>query len=283
METLGIKETMLMRAKLYRKIEEVANGIGALQKEGQNSFSRYKYITHEQVTTALRPLLLKFHLSVMMEIESHNEKEFKSDKGKLTTRSIVDAVFTLVDTETGYFEKFTFPGAEQDNGGKSLQQAITQAQKYFLFKTFKVTDKESDGDSKTTEIQTTKADPKAPAKPKQPAPKLSDLKAQLAAIHTTEGVKAFYNSKGGKDSPKGFKAAVIERAEAIIKESNEEAQSNGVKRWKITSKTGNGQYTITQSIKDGWGCTCKAFQTRKGGQLCKHIDEVIENISSHAK
>lgn len=276
MEGLTVKEEMKFRAGLYAKIEEVASEVGALKKEGQNSFSRYKYITHEQIQTALRPLLVKFGLSITMEVTNHIEKEFKSDKGKLTTRSIVDAVFTLVDTKTGYQVKIKFPGAEQDNGGKSLQQAITQAQKYFLFKTFKVTDKESDGDQKTTEVIT-----KAPIKKTVKGPTLATLKAQLKAIHTTDGVKSFYNSNGGKDSPKGLRAAVIARGEAIKAEQAKEA--DGLKSWTIRSKTGGGQYKVTQSPVNGWGCTCKAFQNRKAGELCKHVEQVIENLSNATK
>ena len=155
-EAKGLDCANVLRAQLYSKIELVANAIGALEKDGNNSFSRYKYITHEAVTTAIRPLLVSHSLSVVMDIEDYNERDFetKNSKGeiKVTTRTVMICRFYITDTETGYQESHRWIGAEQDNGGKSMQQAATQANKYFLFKLFKITDKESDSDSVTNEV-----------------------------------------------------------------------------------------------------------------------------------
>lgn len=125
--------------------------------------------------------------------------------------------------------------------------------------------------------------------PEPPALKLSDLIKDLKSIHTTEGVKAFYLSHGNKDYPAGLRAAVIARNEEIVKELESEKAAEkktvgGVLSWTITSKTNPGQkYKITQGKKTGWGCTCKAFQTRKKGEFCKHVEEIIETIASNGK
>jgi hypothetical protein len=68
--------------------------------------------------------------------------------------------FKIIDLETGYFEEVNFVGAEQDSGGKSLQQAITQCTKYFYFKLFKISSKdEVDGDTQT--VTASQSAPKA--------------------------------------------------------------------------------------------------------------------------
>ena len=65
--------------------------------------------------------------------------------------------------ERGYSIIESFIGAEQDTGGKSMQQAITQCCKYFYFKLFNVSSQdEIDGDEKTEpQGQPPKADDKA--------------------------------------------------------------------------------------------------------------------------
>lgn len=149
-----------LRAKLYLKVEKLANNIGALKKEGSTSLGGgrgYKYITHEQVTDALRPLLLKHKLSVVVEVTDYSERDFKTVnryKAEVyNTRSVVSLAIRLTDTETGFSDVLKFAGAEQDNGGKSMQQAISQAVKYAMFKIFKISENETDGDKSIKEIK----------------------------------------------------------------------------------------------------------------------------------
>jgi hypothetical protein len=74
-------------------------------------------------------------------------------KVKVTIRTNVKMAIDVIDTETGYCMPYYFTGSDQDTGGKSEQQAITQCFKYFLFKLFKISTKDDqDGDSKTQEI-----------------------------------------------------------------------------------------------------------------------------------
>lgn len=162
MEVTPTKSDFQMVAKLHQKIQTCSQGIGKLENDGKNSFSNYKYISNVQMTTAMRSYLLPNKLSIVASVLDMDEREFANDKGKLTVRSTVTMAFQIVDLETGYSIMESFVGAEQDTGGKSLQQAITQCTKYFYFKLFNVSSQDDiDPDSKTTEVN----QPKVVAKP----------------------------------------------------------------------------------------------------------------------
>ncbi len=95
--------------------------------------------------------------------------------------------FDIIDTETGYKIVSQFTGSDQDYGGKSEQQAITQCNKYFLFNLFKISTKdEQDGDSKTTEIGANKGNNSnktvaTPQKETAPPPQKTNLTEAILA------------------------------------------------------------------------------------------------------
>ena len=146
------KTEMEYRAALGIKIEAMAKGIGALAKDGTNTFSNYSYISNEQLVAAMRQKLGEHMLSISTDVLDYEERESIDAKGKQVIRTIVKMSFQIVDLETGYMELRQFMGAEQDSGGKSFSQAITQCTKYFYFKLFKVTSKdEQDPDGNTNQ------------------------------------------------------------------------------------------------------------------------------------
>jgi len=142
-----------LKMKLSTKVETMAQAIGALAKDGENTHSKFNFISNEQAITAIRNFGLDNKLSVSpLDVVEYEERESTTGNGKQVIRSIVKMSFDLVDLETGYSEIRYFVGADQDTGGKSMAQAITACSKYFLFKLFKITSKdEQDPDAKTTD------------------------------------------------------------------------------------------------------------------------------------
>jgi len=133
------------------KIETLAKNVGGLTPDGRNNFSKYDYISANQMMLHLRENLLEVGLSVLPNVESYEERDYVSSDGRVTIRTVVNMSFTIIDLESGYSQVLNFVGAEQDTGGKSFQQAVTQATKYFLFKLLKTSsDTDADGDAKTT-------------------------------------------------------------------------------------------------------------------------------------
>ena len=181
---IAVSDERLAVMKLGEKIEQLSIAIGAMQKDGTNTFSQYKYISSEQMVTSLRTKCLANKVSILPSVSSYTEREFQSDKGKTSIRTTVMMDFKLIDLETGYFETLPFVGSEQDNGGKSMQQAITQCCKYFYFKLFNVTSRDDiDGDGKTTVIEPPKVEPK-------PIPTLNAEQFTLAMKSDAKGITA---------------------------------------------------------------------------------------------
>ena len=138
---------------LGEKIETLSQNIGKLKRDGKNDKMGYSFVSAEAMMEALRNNLKEAGLSIIPSVVNYDERDFVKDDGRVTIRTIVTMNFKIIDLVTGYSIDTEFTGAEQDTAGKSMQQAITQATKYFLFKTFKISaDGEvADGDRKTTE------------------------------------------------------------------------------------------------------------------------------------
>jgi len=185
----SIQQEMQHRAKLSAKIEKLAYDIGAMQKDGRNKFSAYDYISNEQLTTVLRERLHGAGIGIVADVIDHEERESVNEKGKQVIRTIVRMSFEITDLETGYREMHTFAGAEQDTGGKSFQQAITQCTKYFHFKLLKITSmEEKDPDAHTHEVK---------AAPKLTPPQRPAEKKQLTPAHTYWSKAVEYMANGG--------------------------------------------------------------------------------------
>jgi hypothetical protein len=149
-------------AKLCLKIEEISKEIGALKEDEKNVHSNYSYISYQQMDAKLRTMLSEKKLSIIPQIvKQHDEistfidKDSKgNEKQRQIIRTTVEGDFKIVDLETGYHIVRHWIGVDQDYGGKSGGQAITEFCKRFYFKLFKISSKEDiDPDSKTTEVK----------------------------------------------------------------------------------------------------------------------------------
>jgi hypothetical protein len=152
------------RAKLGAKIAAAAKAFGAVSEDGENKHSSYNYISSNKMVMILREHLSDHSLSIIPEVLEMHETSttFTSSSGNESTwiRTTVKMSFEIIDTETGFSMTKTFFGADQDTGGKSSGQAITECTKRFYFKLFQISSKdETDPDSKTTTTPTQK--PKA--------------------------------------------------------------------------------------------------------------------------
>jgi len=142
------------KAKLGEKISKMLKSFGAVAEDGKNTHSNYEYITSNKMVALMREHLESHRLSIIPEIVDYSE----SKDGKWI-RSIVKMKFEIIDIDTGYSIVKMWVGADQDVGGKSCGQAITEACKRFYFKLFQVSSKEEkDPDGKTTDTPPGKSD-----------------------------------------------------------------------------------------------------------------------------
>ena len=159
---------MQLIAKFGEKISKMCKSIGEVEQDGTNTNSNYKYISSDNLVGQIRTNLSVNKLAIFPELGEIEEKsttaQNKAGKTVYWTKTTVKMRFEIVDTETGYVKIFNWTGSDQDTGGKSLGQAITECTKRFYFKLFQVSSKEDkDPDSNTGNMPT--EDSPAPAKP----------------------------------------------------------------------------------------------------------------------
>ena len=141
-------------AALGAKIALLGKELGQVKEDAKNDFSKYNYISGNQMAALIRDSLPKYFLAIVPEIYDYSETMSTNDKNKQVIRTVVKVQFTIIDTETGFSMVQKWIGADQDTGGKSFGQAVTEATKRFYLKLFNVSSKEDiDPDSKTTEVE----------------------------------------------------------------------------------------------------------------------------------
>jgi len=205
------KKVMECRAKLAKKILTISKALGAVQQDGQNTTGQgYKFISYEQADAHLRTLEEKYGVQIVPEIIAHNEEEYltaekpayktqykevPAQPAKVGIRTTLDCIMHIIDAETGFQIDSRWCGADQDVGGKSFSQAITECCKRFKLKLYKISSKDDvDPDSKTTEGKdpktktappaSKKEEQKAPAKKTRENPKDPTWKKLMKAIET---------------------------------------------------------------------------------------------------
>ena len=135
-------------AVLAAKIAEIYSEVGALSKDGYNAFSRYNFISYEQMYATLRPLMAKHGIICLYSSDSVEERD--TDDKKI--RTIVKGRLIFVCAETGATLEVGTVGGDIDNMGKSTGKAITEAHKRALGKCFLVSSKDDvDPDSISTQ------------------------------------------------------------------------------------------------------------------------------------
>ena len=148
------------------KLTKIISEIKAVKKDGKNDFSNYDYISYEQLNAIVRPLLSKHNLIIVPNITEITEHYSVNSKDKEVVRTILKGTVKAICGETGEILEFGMVGADQDTGGKSASQAVTEFDKRALFKMFKVSSKaDIDPDSKTVETTQKKPEPKPVPKP----------------------------------------------------------------------------------------------------------------------
>lgn len=119
------------KLNLYQKISAVMQDVEYLSKDDEIKFSstKYKAISEEKVTQAVRQSLIK-HGLVILPVEQNHSKE-----GTLST---VDTKYKIVDIDTGQHEIIVSSGTGADTQDKGVGKAMTYSYKYLLLRTFAI-------------------------------------------------------------------------------------------------------------------------------------------------
>lgn len=89
---------------------------------------QYRFVSHDQVTAALHPLLVKHRVVIIPTVQ-----EMQQDNNRTTVKLLIS--FVNVDDPQDEFSVSSY-GAGIDNGDKGIGKAYSYAYKYALLKTF---------------------------------------------------------------------------------------------------------------------------------------------------
>lgn len=152
-----------MNAKLQQKKNRVRKELaqkGILGRDGFNNFDKYKYFSEAQYKLLFTELLSKNDLELKVD---EVENMPYSGTEKMPFGRVITLEFTLIDTETGFFETSKVSGEGADKGDKGGYKAYTGALKYYLANTFMV----ATGDDPEKDEEKPKETPKKLATAKQ--------------------------------------------------------------------------------------------------------------------
>jgi hypothetical protein len=139
--------------KLARKIVTIGKEIGQVTPDGHASGANYDFISYEQVNAILRKKLEEHGLAIIPSFDEMSDEHIllKTKFGeKQVIRTKVIGRALIIDADTGEKIEVGIGGIDQDSGGKSSGQSITEAVKRFELKLFHIsTQADVDPDTKT--------------------------------------------------------------------------------------------------------------------------------------
>jgi hypothetical protein len=165
---------------LYKKLLAVLQEVRYIQKDGNNSFHKYNYVTEAAVKDRQHEAFMNhgilFHLSIT------DMKEVVDGKNRLVTCKFA---YKFIDVDTGEAEEGTSYGTGVDSLDKGLYKAIAGGIKYILTSNFLIATGDDPEDDRyetdqakqeqvaapaTKKKGSSKANGSAPAGPSSPAP-----------------------------------------------------------------------------------------------------------------
>lgn len=230
-DRLDIKEYLSLNAKLQTKknnLRKLLNEKGVLKKEGNNTFDKYKYFSEAQYKELFTELFSACSLELKFTELSYDtfEGSEKQSNGRMPRLE-----FTLLDCDTGFYERTIITGEGIDKGDKAGYKAYTGALKYYLANTFMVATgddpetespeaKMNDKKSKPTYSKNTNAKAVAPKDeppkeetPKNEPPKELSNRDRLVIFCKDNGLDPNSIAKeynlNGKSSPQDFLDVLI--------------------------------------------------------------------------
>lgn len=124
-----------MENGIYKAIAAVLSDVGAVGKDGQNTFDKYKYRSIDAVMNAMHPAMAKHGVFVTPEVLEQSREERTSKNGGALIYSITKVKYTFY-TADGSSVTATVIGEGMDKGDKSMNKAMSAAFKYALFQVF---------------------------------------------------------------------------------------------------------------------------------------------------
>lgn len=147
---------------LAQRLLAVEGEMKALQKEGNNTAQKYRFISHEQITNELRPLFVKHGVFILPSVVGHSITPYQTAKGARMNLAVTKLEFTIVNADNPE-DKYVvnWVGEGSDSGDKGTNKSVTAAGKYFYMKLFDIAE-DLDPDADDSNHQLTQPMQQAP-------------------------------------------------------------------------------------------------------------------------
>lgn len=126
---------------VFQKINEVMKSIEYLTKDDKVEFgtTKYKAISEEKVTTAVRNELVRVGLVIIPVEQTRNTIELQRTEKSVNQRTDVDVVYRIQNIEDKEdYVLATSSGSGVDTQDKGVGKAMTYSYKYLLLRTFAI-------------------------------------------------------------------------------------------------------------------------------------------------
>lgn len=132
------------RASLFKKLMEAAAAMGALEKDGRNSYHGYDYVTDSQVTNEVRTAISEAGLAFFASKKGSGRR--LTIQGRKQDLYFCQFEYVLGDTETGAYAVVSWEGVGADSSDKGVNKAATSGLKYWMLKSFMLPTDNADPD-----------------------------------------------------------------------------------------------------------------------------------------
>lgn len=274
MELLNIEKWLELNAKLQQKKNALRAALkekGVLVKGKTNDFDHYKYFSEAQYKELFTELFSAHGLELKFD-----EVEYTSFEGtdKQPNGRLVRLVFTLFDTETGFYEETPISSEALDKGDKAGYKAYTGALKYYLANTFAVAtgdDPETESPEGKTKGMVTRGNNPNASKQQQGTAPTPEQVAELQSIGVTLRDVAVYNKVTESNVTGEMVAAAIARKKKAQTESNFQRVKKYIENTNMTMDD------VTRIAAELYGANKRinSLSTDEMSELMKEIDERI--------
>lgn len=126
---------------IYEKWLEIMKKVEYLSKDDTISFgaTKYKAISEEKVTSAIRPYLIEFGVIILPTLQTSKNKELIKTEKAVNMLTEVHVTYRIqnVEDKNDYFEVES-DGAGVDTQDKGIGKAMTYAYKYMLLRSLAI-------------------------------------------------------------------------------------------------------------------------------------------------
>lgn len=131
-------ERQPLPASLAGRIAAVMGEVSRVEKAGFNKFFQYKYVTSEDIKDLIRPLLAKYGIAIVPQMEEVIQESRTNEKGKTKFYTRLKMAYWVMSTDGVEILTIHWESESQDDEDKGINKALTASLKNFLLNLFQV-------------------------------------------------------------------------------------------------------------------------------------------------